>query len=314
MARGPDGAWMVTTPPAVPGLHYYWFLVDGAMANDPGSETYFGWGRQTSAVEVPDPAGDFYDVKGVPHGNVREQWYHSRTTGEWRRAYIYTPAAYDSSPSTRYPVLYLQHGAGEDASGWVKQGRMSFIMDNLIAAGRARPMIVVMETGYATVPGADPKATGAANAGFQLLVIDDLIPMVDSSYRTLADRDHRAMAGLSMGGAQTLQITLANLDRFSYIGAFSGAIRGSFDVKTAYGGVFADPAAFNRRVHLLYFSAGTAETTLRTNAIAMRDALTKAGVNSVFYDSPGTAHEWQSWRRSLHDFVPRLFVPARPSR
>lgn len=308
MQRGDDGVWTATTEPAVPGLHYYWFLVDSAVVNDPGSETYFGWGRQTSAVEVPDPAGDFYAAADVPHGEVRERWYHSRTTGGWRQAYVYTPADYDADPERRYPVLYLQHGAGEDGRGWVKQGRMNLIMDNLIAAGRARPMIVVMETGYATAAGATGGADGGPANAFEQLVIDDLIPMVDSTYRTLTDREHRAMAGLSMGGGQTLRITLTNLDRFAWIGGFSAAMGRDFDLQSSYDGAFADVERLNQQLRLLYFSAGTDEARFHESATAVSGALQGAGVaNVVFFESAGTAHEWQTWRRSLHDFVPRIF-------
>ena len=309
MVRDEDGVWTVTTPPAAPGLHYYWFLVDGAIVNDPASETYYGWNRQTSAVEVPDPEGDFYAIKDVPHGEVRERWYFASTTGEWRRAYVYVPAQYEANPDRRYPVLYLQHGSGEDERGWVKQGRMNFIMDNLIAEGRARPMLVVTEEGYAMVP-ADPSSeaggSGTVNA-FPRLVIDDLIPMIDATYRTLADRENRAMAGLSMGAGQTMTTTMANLDKFAYIGAFSGAAGRGFDVQTSYDGALADPESFNQRVHLLFYSAGTEESPYYENALTITRALNEHGIPAAFFESPGTAHDWQTWRRSLHDFAPRLF-------
>lgn len=313
MQRDEEGVWTATTEPAVPGFHYYWFVVDSLVVNDPGSESFFGWGRQTSAVDIPDPAGDFYAPREVPRGEVRERWYHATTTDDWRRAYIYTPPGYDSEPTRRYPVLYLQHGAGEDGRGWVKQGRMNFIMDNLIAEGRAEPMLVVMETGYATpaVPApesATQEGRGGAPNAFPQLVIDDLIPMIDSVYRTLPDRENRAMAGLSMGGGQTMQITLSNLDRFAWIGAFSGALGGEFDPATAYGGVLADPERMNRDVRLLYFSAGTEEPRFHQTATTVTTALKEMGYSNVaLYESQGTSHEWQTWRRSLHDFVPRLF-------
>ena len=309
MVRDDKGVWTVTIPPAVPGFHYYWLLVDGFAVNDPSSETYFGWGKQTSAVEVPEKGVDFYDAKDVPHGEVRLRLYRSKTTGLWRRAYVYTPPGYDNG-RTRYPVLYLQHGAGEDAAGWTKQGRANLILDNLIAAGKAKPMIVVMETGYATKAGAAPAASTAGpprtpNA-FEDVVLNDLIPMIDATYRTIGDREHRAMAGLSMGGMQTLQIALSHLDRFAWIGSFSAPLR-SFEVKSSYNGVFSDPAAFNKKVRLLWIGAGTAEESMHQGARAMHDALDQAGVKSVFFESPGTAHEWQTWRRDLRDFAARLF-------
>ncbi|HEV3196877.1 MAG TPA: alpha/beta hydrolase-fold protein [Bryobacteraceae bacterium] len=309
MVRDDKGVWTVTTPPAVPGFHYYWLLVDGFAANDPSSETYFGYGKQTSAVEVPEKGVDFDDAQDVPHGEVRLRWYRSKTTGMWRHAYVYTPPGYDGG-RTRYPVLYLQHGAGENETGWTKQGRANLILDNLIAAGKVAPMLVVMETGYAVKPGATPVAASSGpprtpNA-FEEVVIDDLIPMIDATYRTLTDRDHRAMAGLSMGGMQTLQITLAHLDRFAWIGAFSAPIRG-FDVKTSNNGVFSDVAAFNKKVRLLWIGAGTGEEAMHQGAQTMHEALDKAGLKNVFFESQGTAHEWQTWRRDLREFAGLVF-------
>jgi enterochelin esterase family protein len=301
MVRGADGTWSLTTPPAVRGFHYYWFLVDGLMVNDTASETYFGWGRESSGVEVPETGADFYAVKDVPHGDVRVRWYYSKTTAAWRRAIVYTPAEYDRNARVPYPVLYLQHGSGEDERGWTSQGRANFILDNLIAEGKAKPMIVVMEQGYATVPGA------AQSSAFEQVVLNDLIPMIDATYRTLADRDHRAMAGLSMGGGQTLQITLTHLDRFSWIGSFSSPLRAGLDLKTAYGGAFADAAVFTKKVHLLWFGAGAAEERMLKPALAMSERLKQAGIKNVFYQSPGTAHEWQTWRRDLREFAPLLF-------
>ena len=309
MVRDDKGVWTVTIPPAVPGFHYYWLLVDGFPANDPSSETWFGYGKPTSAVEVPEKGVDFYDVKDVPHGDVRIHWYRSKTTGLWRHAYVYTPPGYDTG-RTRYPVLYLQHGAGEDETGWTRQGRANLIVDNLIAAGKAIPMLVVMETGYAVKPGTVPVAstTGPVRNpnAFEQVIVDDLIPMIDATYRTLTDRSHRAMAGLSMGGQQTLQITSAHLDRFAWIGSFSAPIR-NFDAKTSNNGVFSDPAAFNKKVRLLWIGAGTAEEGMHQGAQTMHEALDKVGVKNVFFESQGTSHEWQTWRRDLHEFAPLLF-------
>ena len=313
MARGEGGVWTVTTPPAVPGFHYYWLLVDGVAVSDPASETYFGWGKQTSGVEVPEAGTDFYDLKDVPHGEVRERRYFSKVTGKWRRAYVYTPPEYDTEPRARYPVLYLQHGAGEDERGWSQQGRAGLILDNLLAAGKARPMLVVMDCGYATrasetaVPG-QPLSRGAQTAGFEEVLLEELIPLIDRTYRTRAEREHRAMAGLSMGGMQTLQIALTHLDRFAWIGAFSSPMRADAqELGTAYGGAFKDTAAFNRKVRLLWLGAGLEEPSLHGPVKAMHAALDRAGVRNVFVESAGTAHEWQTWRRALYDFAPRLF-------
>jgi enterochelin esterase-like enzyme len=309
MKRSANGVWTVTTPPVVPGFHYYWLLVDGAAVNDPASETYFGYGKPTSGVEVPERGVDFYDAKEVPHGEVRARWYRSQVTGQYRRAYVYTPPGYDSQPGKRYPVLYLQHGAGEDERGWSTQGRLNFILDNLIAARQAKPMIVVMERGYAVRAGGEPTGRGpfAGTSAFGEVVIQDLIPMIDATYRTLADREHRALAGLSMGGMQALQIGLTHLDTFAHIGSFSGPVFGAVDVRTAYGGAFREAAAFNQKVHLLWLSAGTAEARFHDSIKALHGALEKAGIKSVFVPSVGTGHEWQTWRRALREFAPRLF-------
>jgi enterochelin esterase family protein len=309
MTRDEDGTWTVTTPPAVPGFHYYWFTVDGLRVNDPASYAWFGWARETSGIEVPEAGADFYARKeGVPRGEVREQWYPSRITGKWRRAHVYTPPDYDQKTRTRYPVLYLQHGAGENERGWVEQGRANVILDNLIAAKKAKPMILVVDTGYASFPTNAPGTNRfAATAAFEQVMLTELIPMIDSTYCTLADRKNRAMAGLSMGSGQTLNLTLRHLDKFAWIGAMSGPPRQGFDVATAYDGAFRDAVAFNKKVKLLWFGAGTAEERFHTSTVAIHEALNRAGIKNTFYSSPGTDHEWQTWRRSLRDFAPRLF-------
>ena len=329
MTKDDDGMWSVTTPPSVPGFHYYWFVLDGVSVNDPASETYFGYGKETSGIEVPEPGAEYYAIGNVPHGEVRAKSYFSKTTGEWRRAMVYTPPDYDKHPTTRYPVLILQHGSGENETGWTRQGRAQFILDNLIAAGRAKPMIVVMDRGYAIRSGAPKTAVGSnawlqdlqgAFSAYEDVVIHDLIPAIDSSYRTIPDRQHRAMAGLSMGGMQTLFIALQHLDMFSYIASLSGPVvpslrredlvagKNQFDAKTAYGGAFADPAAFNKRVKLLWLGVGSAEADqFRSSIGGAVYALRAAGVHLEFYESPGTAHEWQTWRRDLQQLAPKLF-------
>jgi enterochelin esterase-like enzyme len=328
MTKQADGFWTVRTEPLAPGLHYYTLIVDGVEMSDLGSRAFFGGSKYASAVEVPEPGVDYYDIRDVPHGQVREVWYDSKVTGTWRHALVYLPPGYDAQPSTRYPVLYLQHGGGEDETGWIRQGRANFILDNLVAAGSCKPMIVVMAYGYARRAGyVPPDLTGKSFGSpemrqamqdmaqaFEDDVTQVLIPFVDATYRTIADRDHRGMAGLSMGGMQTYQITLKHLDLFSYIGGFSGAgglqMIGNQkpDWKTAYDGVFADPAAFARKVHLLWLGVGTNEPEMMREGIRRFHAsLTEAGIEHVYYESPGTDHEWQTWRRDLKDFAPRLF-------
>jgi hypothetical protein len=214
LARDGDGVWTVTTPPAVPGFHYYWFNVDGVRVNDAASYSYFGYGRETSGIEIPETGVDFYSPKEVPHGEVRAHWYHSEITGKWRRAFVYTPPDYDRNTRSRYPVLYLQHGAGENERGWIDQGRANFILDNLMAAKRARPMIIVVDSGYATAANAPATTNEAggnparATGAFEQVMLNEIIPSIDTRYRTLAKREQRAMAGLSMGAMQTLNLTL----------------------------------------------------------------------------------------------------------
>lgn len=327
MQKQADGLWTITTRPLVPGLHYYTLVIDGAEVADPGSQSFFGGGRYASAVEVPEPGSTYYSIQDVPHGQVREVWYHSKVTGTWRHALVYLPPGYEAPTQTRYPVLYLQHGGGEDETGWIRQGRANFILDNLIADGSSKPMIVVMAYGYARRAGAalpdlsglprdSPerwKAVQEMTAAFEADVKEALIPFVDSTFRTLADREHRAMAGLSMGGMQTFHVTLNNLGLFSHIGGFSGAMRlvlgeEKLDPKTAYGGVFADPAAFAKKARLLWLGVGTEEPErMREGIRKLHASLTEAGIQHVYVESPGTDHEWQTWRRNLKDFAPRLF-------
>ncbi len=229
------GFWTTTTEALAPGFHYYRVFIDGAEVNDPSSETFFGTGKDTSGIEIPEKGIDYYLPKDVPHGDVRERWYKSATTGAWRRVYIYCPPGYDTDRDARYPVLYLQHGSGEDERGWSNQGHVAFIMDNLIAERKAVPMLVVMDKGYAAKSGDAPGArwtrhepdrrrpsSAARSNAFDEVVSKDLIPYIDSSFRTLPDRDHRALAGLSMGGMQAYTIGLKHTDIFSNIGGFSG--------------------------------------------------------------------------------------------
>lgn len=330
MEKQADGFWTFTTPPMAPGLHYYTVIVDGAEVSDPGSTAYFGGSKWASAVEVPEAGAMYYLPQDVPHGQVREVWYHSKVTGTWRHALVYTPPAYDTQLKERYPVLYLQHGGGEDESGWTRQGKANFILDNLIAAGKAKPMIVVMANGYArragqSVPDLRGKPFGSPEmrkamqdmmSAFEDDVTQALIPFIDSTIRTIPDREHRAMAGLSMGGMQTFHVTFNHLDLFSYIGGFSGAANvfatgNKLDTKTAFNGAMSDPAAFSKRVHLLWIGVGTNEPERMKQGIEeMHTALDDAKIQHVFYESPGTDHEWQTWRRDLQDFAPRLFQPA----
>jgi enterochelin esterase-like enzyme len=327
MVKQADGVWSVITDPLVPGLHYYTLIVDGVEMADPGSRSFFGGSKYASAVEVPEPGSTYYAIQDVPHGQVREVWYFSKVTGTWRHALVYAPPGYDEKTSERYPVLYLQHGGGEDETGWIRQGHANNILDNLMASGKSKPMLIVMAYGYARRAGAEaPDLTGKPFGSpefrkmlqdmmstFEADVTEALIPFIDKTFRTIPDRDHRAMAGLSMGGMQTYHITLSHLDTFSYIGGFSGAagpfITGKdLDLKSDYNGVLADPAAFAKKVHVLWLGVGTAEPErMRDSIRKLHTTLTDAGIAHVYQESPGTDHEWQTWRRNLNDFAPRLF-------
>ena len=310
MTRNADGIWEGTTEPLVPGFHYYALLVDGVRINDPASETFYGCSQQTSGIEIPESPEEsaYYTFnKDVPHGQVRECLYWSKHQNAQRRCYVYTPAEYEKSRKS-YPVLYLQHGMGEDERGWHQQGHMANILDNNIAAGKCVPMIVVMDYGncgygFGTKKGETFETFGTS---FYPILLDDIIPFVEKTFRVKKDREHRAMAGLSWGGHQTFDVTMNNLDKFAWIGAFSGAIfvAPGTDFKDLYNGVFADAAAFNKKVHVLFMGTGS-EENFGTEQFCKN--LTTIGINNVFYVSPGTAHEWLTWRRCLNEFVPLLF-------
>src|SRR5687768_6919021 len=271
--KGEDGAWYGHTRPLDEGFHYYQIKIDGAEVPDPNSHYFYGSSRWGSAIEVPAKDADFYALKKVPHGQLREIHYFAKSSNTNRHAFVYTPPDYDKDTSKRYPVLYLQHGAGEDETGWGRQGHAGLIMDNLIAEGKTKPFIIAMEYGGNPFGGgarrtnAGPPGAGAANAAsgpggrggfsnfnfsaFEKVLIGDFIPFIDANFRTIDDQRHRAMAGLSMGGMQTRAITLAHLDTFSHIGVFSG---GSIAVTN-----ITDMPAFKETVKLVFVSYGSKE-------------------------------------------------------
>jgi enterochelin esterase-like enzyme len=350
LTKGPDNIWSgATAQPLVEGFHYYNLVIDGASVADPSTHTYFGSGWQNSGIEIPAPDQEFYQPKDVPRGRVSEQWYFSTVTQKWRRCFVYTPPGYDGGKA-KYPVLYLLHGWGEDETGWYTQGHVDYIMDNLVAEKKAKPMIIVMDNlnavkpgesatafaarglvpdpsdhpapppaarggaggpgrGAGAAPGAAPTGQagrGAAGAGgrgmmgnsaFADMMLTDLIPMIEKTYRALPGRQNRAMAGLSMGGMQTHTTTMAHLDKFSYIGLLSGGSIAMSEVN--------DHPDFKKQVKVVFFSSGSVENGAASKANA--EDLKKAGINAVFYESPRTAHEWLTWRRSLDEFAPLLF-------
>ena len=326
MTKGADGVWTGVSNAQDEGFHYYQLVVDGVSIPDPGTQSFYGSSRWGSGVEIPAHDQEFYALKDVPHGQLREVHFFSKIAKESLQAYVYTPPDYEKG-SKRYPVLYLQHGAGEDEHGWGGQGYAARIMDNLIAEGKAKPFIIVIGNSY--IPGTaqggrggppagrGPAAPGAPAAGpggpaparggpgramtntpFEHVLVEEMIPYIDANFRTLADQPHRALAGLSMGGMLTHGITLAHLDKFSHIGLFSGGSIPPSEIK--------DMADFKKKVKLVFVSYGGREPG-SVNGKATAEELKKAGVNSVFYESPLTAHEWQSWRRSLHEFAQLLF-------
>ena len=305
-----QGGWMCVTDPLVVGFHYYFMNIDGVNFIDPATETFFGCNRESGGIEVPEGSeGDYYrPQKGVPAGQVRSLYYWSESAKSWRHAMVYTPAEYELKKfqKKRYPVLYLQHGMGEDETGWSKQGHMQHIMDNAIASGEAVPMIVVMESGDIKAPMGRGQGMGDYGASFYPVLLNDLIPYIDSNFRTKTDRENRAMAGLSWGGHQTFDVVLTNLDKFAWMGTFSGAIF-NLDVKTAYDGVFTNADDFNKKIHYLFMSSGTEGMDQMFGTEKMVQSLNDMGINAVYSKSEGTAHEWLTWRRGLKEFIPHLF-------
>lgn len=310
MQRAEDGNWSTVTDPLVVGFHYYFINIDGVNVIDPSSEAFYGCGRMAGGIEIPEDVAtaSYYSFdRNVPHGQVRECQYYSEIEGAPRRCFVYTPAGYETDLSRRYPVLYLQHGMGEDERGWHQQGKMANILDNQIAAGKCVPMIVVMDYGNCGYSfGARRGETrDEFGASFTPILINEIIPYIDGTFRTLTDRDNRAMAGLSWGGHQTFETALRNLDKFSHIGSFSGALFFLANgIDNAYEGVFTNADDFNSRVHTFFLGMGT-EENFGSDKISR--ALTDAGINHTYYESPGTHHEWLTWRRCLNEFLPLIF-------
>ena len=351
MKKDERGVWTGESAPQDEGFHYYQLEIDGASVPDPGSKYYYGASRWGSGIDIPAADEDFYTVKNVPQGSINEVYYWSSVTESMRHGYVYLPAEYYSNPTKKFPVLYLQHGMGENETGWSAQGKTGIIMDNLIAAGKAVPFIIYMDNGLNARPagqqapqggfggfggfgqggqrpqgqpgqgfgGQRPQggAQGAPGQGgqrpqgqrprggfggfnmggaFQDVLLKDIIPMVEKNYRVIADTEHRAMAGLSMGGMQTHSITLANPKTFAYVGMFSG---GTFNVNELQ-----DAAEFKKTNKVLFMSCGGKENMGVDKAA---QDLKGIGINAFSYVSPETAHEWQTWRRSLYQFAQLIF-------
>ncbi|MBN2817937.1 MAG: esterase [Bacteroidales bacterium] len=315
LVKDENGVWTGESAPQDEGFHYYQLWVDGAAVPDPGSKYFYGASRWGSGIEIPAHDQEFYAMKNVPHGQVIELPYFSKMNNSMRRCFIYTPPGYAQNPEKRYPVLYLQHGGGEDETGWSNQGHANLIMDNLLAEGKANPFIIVMDNGTWAMP--RPPRSGQQGErpagpwppegwadGFMNTLLQDIIPMIDANYRTLADPQYRAMAGLSMGGMQTRVITLAHPEVFSYVGMFSGGSISMEDLEKSPG--------FKDNIKLVFISYGSREIENPRpgpwgDPKENTEVIQKSGMNTHFYVSPETAHEWQSWRRGLHEFAPLLF-------
>lgn len=288
-----DSSWMGTTEgPMDEGFHYYNVNVDGGKFNDPGALNFYGSIRWESGIEIPAHDQDFYALKNVPHGHVQQVLFPSPSTNTSRRAFVYTPPGYQNDNTKKYPVLYLQHGWGEDETAWSNQGHANLIMDNMIAEGKIQPFIIVMTYGM----------TNTARWGkirefkidtFQTVLTEELIPYVDANFRTIAKQSHRAMAGLSMGGMETHTITLNKPDVFSYYALLSGGIYTPEEIKD------------HSNLKLIFLSCGSKESPDRIKDATA--ALKKEGYNVVSYISENTAHEFLTWRRSLKELAPLLF-------
>ena len=311
LTKDKDGVWMGESAPQDEGFHYYQLNIDGASVPDPGTKYYYGAGRWGSGIEIPAYDKEFYALKKVPHGLVSENLYYSDITESWRRCFVYTPPGYHRDTNKRYPVLYLQHGSFENETGWSNQGHANLILDNLIAQSKAVPMIIVMDNGYAFKP-QDESATGRPAMVFEEVMMQEIIPMIDKKFRTISNREHRAIAGLSMGASQTMRIAMNNLDHFAYYGGFSGTANypssDEIDVKTFLDGAFADGKKVDEQLKVLWLGLGTKEPEPFPGSIgAFVDMLKEQGIQYEYYESPETAHEWQTWRRSLHQYAQLLF-------
>jgi len=310
MVKDDKGIWTGVSNPQDEGFHYYQLNIDGASVPDPGTIYFYGAGRLGSGIEIPAVDQEFFEMKNVPHGLVSENIYFSKLTNSFRRCFVYTPPDYNENTKTRFPVLYLQHGSFEDETGWPVQGKANLILDNLIASKQAIPMIVVMDNGYAY------KNQGSSEnkpiSVFEEVMVNEIIPMIDLKFRTISDREHRAIAGLSMGANQTMRIAMNHLDKFAYYGGFSGTSNypsaDEIDPSVFLDGKFNDAKAVNKQLKVLWLGLGTKEPNPFPGSIgAFKKMLDKQGIRYVFYESKGTAHEWLTWRRSLHQYAGLLF-------
>ena len=310
MVKDSNGVWSVRTEPIVPGFHYYFLVIDDVPVADPASQSFFGTGKMASAIDIPEKVADFYTVKNVPHGALSLKYYFSKVTNDWRRLFVYTPPGYDVNTAENYPVIYIQHGGGEDETGWANQGKTDIILDNLIAEGKANPMLVVIANGNVRAGGGGYSSEGMA--AFKKEMTQNIVPFIDQNYRILTEAKNRAICGLSMGGGQSFYVGLESLDVFASVGIFSSGIFGGirttgsgFDAEKEIPGLLSKSADFNQKLDLFYISCGEQDMRIEYTKKAV-ETMKKNGLEVEFNSFPGD-HEWQVWRKSLHDFATRVF-------
>lgn len=309
MEKDKDGIWTVRTEPIEPGFHYYFLVIDGVPVADPASQSFYGTGKMTSAIDIPESGVDFYDIKDVPQGALSSRYYYSEVTESWRRLFVYTPPGYDQDINKSYPVVYIQHGGGEDETGWATQGKADIIMNNLIAEDKAVPMILVIANGNISFGRGGYSSEGMA--GFKREMLQNIVPFIDKNYRTYTDAKNRAICGLSMGGGQSFYVGLESLDYFSAVGTFSSGLFGgisatsTFDAEKEIPGLLSKADEFNKKLNLFYISCGEGDMRIGHTKKAVADMRSK-GLKVEFNSFPGD-HEWQVWRKSLYDFAQKVF-------
>jgi len=318
LTKDENGFWKGTTESLLAGFHYYSLVIDGVDVSDPASKTFYGCNRMMSAIDIPEKNCDFYTIKNVPHGAIISLNYYSKVMNTWRPVNVYIPASYNTMPDKKYPVVYIQHGGGEDETGWAVQGKTATIMDNLIAEGKAKEMIVVMSNGNVTMPGFSVRGYNRQSmVPFQKELLENIIPFIESHFRVLKDPSYRALCGLSMGGGQSFYVGLQNIKTFGNVGIFSSGIFGGiaspdgtafvthFDAEKEMPGLISKHDEFNKALKVLYISVGTDDPRLNATTEAV-NKMQKDGLRITFNTFPGN-HEWQVWRKSLHAFAQLLF-------
>jgi enterochelin esterase-like enzyme len=311
MVKDTAGVWTARTEPIVPGFHYYFLVVDDLPVADPASQSFYGTGKMSSGIDIPEKGIDFYDLQEVPHGTISSRTYYSNVDACWKRLFVYTPPGYDQNSQMKYPVVYIQHGGGEDETGWVNQGKTNQIMDNLIAEGKAKPMIVVMANG--NVRTGSGGYSSESMMKFKKEMTQNIVPFIDKNFRTLPEPKNRAICGLSMGGGQSFYVGLESLDCFGSIGIFSSGLFGGirnpsgkeFNAETEIPGLLSKSADFNKKLDLFYISCGEQDPRIEFTKKAV-SMMRENGLEVEFNSFPGD-HEWQVWRKSLHDFASRVF-------